>query len=133
MESGQIRLTFDAGTDPVRDQPRQAIGVQDLAVVEARQTAFERIGAFGQAPVNLATDQGRPERFSGGQLTVSACEALGVIVNESFARAHFARLDPLRRQMKRIRPGSKVPWLTIVGVVPDLIPSREVLLQSPLL
>ena len=43
------------------------------------------------------------------------------IVNESFERAHFPNVDPLGRQMKRIRPGSKEPWLTIVGVVPDLI------------
>jgi predicted permease len=43
------------------------------------------------------------------------------IVNESFARAHFPAMDPLGRQMKRSRPGSTEPWLTIVGVVPDLI------------
>jgi putative ABC transport system permease protein len=43
------------------------------------------------------------------------------IVNESFARAHFAEQDPVGRQMKRIRPGNKEPWLTIVGVVPDLL------------
>lgn len=30
-------------------------------------------------------------------------------------------MDPLGRQFKRSRPGSKEPWLTIVGVVPDLI------------
>jgi len=43
------------------------------------------------------------------------------IVNESFARTHFPGLDPIGRQMKRIRPRSKEPWLTIVGVVPDLL------------
>jgi predicted permease len=43
------------------------------------------------------------------------------IVNESFARAHFPDLDPVGRQMKRIRPNREEPWLTIVGVVPDLL------------
>ena len=43
------------------------------------------------------------------------------IINESFARMHFPNVDPIGHQMKRIRPGSKEPWLTIVGVVPDLI------------
>jgi len=43
------------------------------------------------------------------------------IVNESFARVHFPGVGPLGRQMKRIRPNSQEPWLTIVGVVPDLL------------
>jgi putative ABC transport system permease protein len=43
------------------------------------------------------------------------------IVNQSFARLHFAGLDPVGRQMRRIRPNRQEPWLTIVGVVPDLI------------
>ena len=43
------------------------------------------------------------------------------IINASFARAHFPNMDPMGRQMKRIRPGGKEPWLTIIGVVPDLL------------
>jgi putative ABC transport system permease protein len=43
------------------------------------------------------------------------------IVNESFARMHFPGIDPIGHQMKRIRPASQEPWLTIVGVVPDLL------------
>ena len=43
------------------------------------------------------------------------------IINESFARAHFSNMNPIGRQFKRIRPSSKEPWLTIVGVVPDLL------------
>ena len=30
-------------------------------------------------------------------------------------------MDAVGHQMKRIRPGSKEPWMTIVGVVPDLL------------
>jgi predicted permease len=43
------------------------------------------------------------------------------IVNEAFARAHFPGVDPLGRQFRRIRPGKNEPWLTVVGVVPDLL------------
>ena len=43
------------------------------------------------------------------------------IVNESFARAHFPGVDPSSRQFKRTRPGKNEPWLTVVGVVPDLL------------
>jgi putative ABC transport system permease protein len=43
------------------------------------------------------------------------------IINESFARDHYPGQDPLGRQFRRIRPGSQEPWLTIVGVVPDLL------------
>ena len=43
------------------------------------------------------------------------------IINESFARVHFPGVDPIGRQIKRIRPGGQEPWLTIVGLVPDLL------------
>jgi predicted permease len=43
------------------------------------------------------------------------------IVNESFARKHFLGVDAVGRQMRRIRPNAQEPWLTIVGVVPDLL------------
>ncbi len=63
-------------------------------------------------------------RLLGGREFTSADVATGqpvAIVNESFVRAHFPGVDPLARQFRRIRPGSKEPWLTIVGVVPDLL------------
>jgi putative ABC transport system permease protein len=43
------------------------------------------------------------------------------IINESFARKHFPGVDPIGHQIKRIRPTGSEPWLTIVGMVPDLI------------
>lgn len=43
------------------------------------------------------------------------------IVNESFARQYFGGVDPVGRLMKRGARDSKEPWLTIVGVVPDLL------------
>src|SRR5688500_4813702 len=72
------RIVALVATNNSQNQPRQPISVHDLAVWQARQTSFERIGAYGFAPVNLSNEQGRPERFSSGQLTVAAFEALGV-------------------------------------------------------
>jgi predicted permease len=72
------RIVALVATNPAQQQPRQPISNQDLAVWQARQTAFAEMGAFAFAPVNLADDEGRPERFSGGQLTVAAFAALGV-------------------------------------------------------
>jgi predicted permease len=43
------------------------------------------------------------------------------VINESFSRTHFPGKDPMGRRFKRIRPGKQEPWLTVVGVVPDLI------------
>jgi len=72
------RIVALVATNPLQQQPRQPITAQDLEVWQARQSVFDRIGAYTFAPVNLATDAGRPERFSGGQLTVAAFDALGV-------------------------------------------------------
>ncbi len=40
-----------------------------------------------------------------------------VIVNESFARRHYGQESPLER---RFRTGEERPWMTIVGVVPNI-------------
>ena len=72
------RIVALVATNPSQQQPRQPISSQDLAVWQERQTAFEQLGAYTFAPVNLATGEGRPERFGGGQLTVAAFAALGI-------------------------------------------------------
>ncbi len=72
------RIVSVVNTNPAQNQPRQPISVHDIAVLQQRQTAFERIGAYWFAPINLATADGRPERFSGGALTVDAIDVLGV-------------------------------------------------------
>jgi putative ABC transport system permease protein len=43
------------------------------------------------------------------------------IVNQSFARVHFPGIDPVGHQMKRSRRTKNEPWLTVIGVVPDLL------------
>lgn len=72
------RIVAVVGTNPSQNQPQQPISVRDLVVWKARQTSFEEFGEYGSAPMNLSTEEGRPERFSGGLLTVAAFEALGV-------------------------------------------------------
>jgi putative ABC transport system permease protein len=63
---------------PGQNLPRQPSSVHDLAVWQERQTSFDTIGAYSFTPMNLAARDGRPERFSGGQLSVAAFEAVGV-------------------------------------------------------
>jgi putative ABC transport system permease protein len=70
------RIVSLVGT--ARNEPQRAISAQDLAIWQERQTSFERLGAFTQAPVNLSTEEGRPERWPGALLSVAAFEALGV-------------------------------------------------------
>jgi predicted permease len=43
------------------------------------------------------------------------------VVNESFHRRFFPGVDPLGQQFRQGGRNSKAPWLTIVGVVPDLL------------
>ncbi len=43
------------------------------------------------------------------------------IVNESFARAYFPGIDPLGRKIRKGSVDSSAPWLTIVGLVPDML------------
>ena len=72
------RLVSLVGTNPAQNQPRQPISAQDLAVWQARQTAFDRLGAYTFSPINLSAEEGRPERYASAQLTVAAFQALGV-------------------------------------------------------
>src|SRR5215210_204277 len=72
------RVVAVMATRPAQNQPRQPIAIQDLPVWQARQTSFEKFGAYGFSPISLSAEEGRPERFSGGLLTVDAFEALGV-------------------------------------------------------
>jgi predicted permease len=72
------RIVAVVGTNPSQNQPQRPISVQDLAIWQERQTSFEKFGAYSFAAVNLATEGERPQRYSSGQLTVAAFEALGV-------------------------------------------------------
>ena len=90
-----IALSRSLATNPSQNQPQQPISVRDLVIWKARQTSFEKFGEYWFAPMNLSTEEGRPERFSGGLLTVDAFEALGV---RAYARP---RISPGRRSSRR--------------------------------
>lgn len=72
------RIVALVGTNVAQRQPQLPIPVHDLAVHLSRQSSFEHVGAYAAGPVNLSVEEGRPERFSGGQLTVDAFKVLGV-------------------------------------------------------
>jgi predicted permease len=54
---------------------------------------------------------------------IEASDRLGTlpvaVVNASFARTHFPGESPIGRRVRFGRSGSKEPWRTIVGLVPD--------------
>jgi putative ABC transport system permease protein len=138
------RVVSLVATNPSLQQPRQPVGVQDLAVFQDGQTAFEKIGAFGFTALNLSNAGGRADRISGGELTVSAFDALGVppILGRGF-RAGDDRpgADPvilIGHQLWRERYGSDPDIAgrtirangatrTIIGVMPETFafPIRE--------
>lgn len=72
------RIVAVVTTNPGQRQPQQPLNAHDLALWRSRQTAFEKFGAYGFGPVTLSNDDGRPERFSGGYLSVGAFESIGV-------------------------------------------------------
>src|SRR6476620_3976343 len=72
------RIVSVVNTRPAQNQAQQPISVQDLVIWKERQTSFEKFGEYFFAPMNLSTEEGHPERYSGGLLTVAAFEALGV-------------------------------------------------------
>lgn len=143
---GADRIVAVVAKNPAQNQPRLPISVRQYPVWQERQTMFERIGAYGFAPINLSTEEGRPERFSGGQLTVAAFDVLGVepVLGRGFREGDDAKgADPvvlLGYELWRDRYGSGsdvvgrtirangVPR-TVIGVMPPrfMFPIREAL------
>jgi predicted permease len=72
------RIVAVTATNISQRQPQLPMSVHDLAIHASRETSFEALGAFSAVPMNLSVDEGRPERFTGGGLSVSAFRALGV-------------------------------------------------------
>src|SRR4029078_1971619 len=69
------RIVSLVATTPSQTQPRQPISVQDLAIWQARQTVFDKMGPYFFSPMNLSAEEGRPQRFSGGVVSLGAFEA----------------------------------------------------------
>jgi predicted permease len=72
------RIVAVMGRRANQNQGQQPLSVPDIAVIQARQTSFEQLGAFGFSPLNVSSEDERPERLRGGQLTVAAYRALRV-------------------------------------------------------
>jgi putative ABC transport system permease protein len=72
------RIVSLVTTNPSQSQPQQQVTVHNFAEFLVRQTSFEQFGAFAAVPLNLSNEEGRPERYTAGHLTVSAFETLGV-------------------------------------------------------
>jgi len=72
------RIVSIVATNPGQNEPRLSMSAQDFAIWRERQTSFERLGPFAFGPVNLSTEEGRPERWSGALLSVDAFEIIGV-------------------------------------------------------
>ena len=87
------RIVSIVGTNPSQNQPNRAISAQDLAVFRERQTSFEQLGPYLLTPVNLSTEEGRPERWSGAMLSIEAFDILGVqpILGRGFRAADDRR------------------------------------------
>ncbi|MFI5178050.1 MAG: ADOP family duplicated permease [Vicinamibacterales bacterium] len=99
------------GTAPVQIDGRAYARDSDYPVVHAALVTPGFFDAFQAPPLRgrpfAASDDVKGERVA--------------LVNESFARQFLADADPIGRRIKRGRADSTAPWLTIVGVVPDLI------------
>ncbi len=140
------RIVSLVGTNPSQNQPRQPTSVQDLAVWQARQTSFEKLGAYAFSPINLSTEEGRPERLGSAQLTVAAFQALGVepILGRGFRdgddRPGAEPVILLSDDVWRVRYGSAPAVIgtairangvmrTVIGVMPPkfAFPIREML------
>jgi predicted permease len=75
---GSDRVVWVTSTLPSRNIESMGVNAPDFLEWRTQQTAFEHMAAFATGPVNLAEPEGRPERFSGGQLTVDMLEVLNV-------------------------------------------------------
>jgi putative ABC transport system permease protein len=57
-----------------------------------------------------------------------------VVINESFAAKFWPSEDPLGKRLRLVDQGADGPWLTVVGITPDILQNfRESLKHDPLL
>ena len=140
------RIVAVFSSNAAQGQPLLPIAVHDLVIHQARQTSFDAIGPYASAPFNLSLEEGRPERFQGGQLSLDAFKALGVqpILGRGFQAGDdqpgAADVVLLGHDLWRERYGSAAnivgktirangTQLTVIGVMPPkfAFPIREAL------
>ena len=140
------RIVAVFSSNAAQGQPLLPIAVHDLVIHQGRQTSFDAIGSYASAPFNLSLEEGRPERFQGGQLSLDAFKALGVqpILGRGFQAGDdqpgAADVVLLGHDLWRERYGSAAnivgktirangTQLTVIGVMPPrfAFPIREAL------
>ena len=125
--------------EEVLDRLRSQPGVLAASLTDNLPGLFSPYPYVGIQGVPYATDQDYPgsrhavitpgffetfgvDLLSGRDFTrQDAADGLPVaIVNRSFAERFFPGEDPLGRQIRTGRSNSEAPWLTVVGMAPDL-------------
>ena len=75
---GHDRLVHIGANRPEFGITEMQIPIHDFNDLRDQQTAFEDVGAFYQGTVNVAGDEGAPERFAGAFVSANALSHLGV-------------------------------------------------------
>ncbi len=138
------RLIILVNANPARNAPRLSVSIHDFVIWRERQTVFESVGAWGIAAINLAPDEGRPERYTAGVFSVGIFQALRVkpilgrvfregedrpgsepviILGYDVWRDRFGSSPDIIGKAVRANGGSR----TVIGVMPEkfAFPNRE--------
>lgn len=75
---GADRLAYIGGQRLDLGLSQLELSVHDFEDIRAQQTAFEDLAAFYQGTINIAGDEGPPERFAGTYVSDNMFSALGV-------------------------------------------------------
>ncbi len=138
------RLITLVNSNPERNIQRSPVSIHDFVIWQERQKVFESLGAWGIAAINLARDEGRPERYSAGVFSVGVFQALrvkpilGRVFREGEDRPGTAPVIILGYDVWRDRFGSSPDVVgkavranggnrTVIGVMPErfAFPNRE--------
>jgi predicted permease len=127
FEALQPRLAAEAGVDaatlsdglPAAGNGAVPVQIQGVSYMQDSDYPVVREGIVTSG--YFETYEVTPLRGRGFQPSDTKTSQGVAIVNDSFARQYFPGVDPVGRLMKRGARDSKEPWLTIVGLVPDML------------
>jgi len=89
-----------------RPQPRSAAAARDVGQVSITPGYFHLMGVpLERGRLFDAADQGNNEQVA--------------IINEALVQKYFPRENPIGKHIKVGDPGTKSPWLTVVGIAAD--------------
>jgi len=121
VESAAVASNLPLGSWISFDYELQAAGAVDGRAA--------RLGAIVASPAYFNVMQVQPRR---GRLFTETDGVSGepvAIVNESFAAKFWPGEDPLGKRLRLFRDRTPQPWLTVVGVTPDILQNFHSLLQ----